>query len=207
MEWRGSYIIEIPMNYLVPLSSLGVLCSLFFLQVFRKNVSDKMRVLISKWAFIFSMLGVVFWYIFLTASQYFLWIQSGAPFIYFLPPHESILYLFQYHFVRFLMYYCISFIIGILLVFYGRRYNKKFSSKFFEDEELYIGGVAIFLLGNPAWMYGWIFYLIAVFLGGLIGTVYINKIQKKPEERFSLYYLWSTLAIIAIIISELVIRN
>lgn len=195
------------MNYFIFIFSIGMVCVLFFLQIFRKRISNTARFLVSRWTFIFSVLVIMFWYVFLTASQYFLWIQSGVPSIYFLPPYESIFYLLQYHLVRFLMYYWISFIIGILFVFYGKRYNKKFGGKFFEDEELYIGGTAIFLLGNPSWAYAWIFYLIAVFFGGFVGTFYINKVRKKPEERFSLYYLWSVLAIVGIIISELVIRN
>jgi hypothetical protein len=93
----------------------------------------------------------------------------------------------------------------MFFIFWGEYYNKKFGNKFFESDELYIGGAVIFLLGNPSWMYLWIFYLMGVFVGGIIGTFYINKICKKTDGRFSLYYLWLPLAIIGIIIMQFLI--
>jgi len=204
MEWRGSYIIEeMYIHYFIPVFSIVIFLILFIFQVFRKTFSGVFRFLASKWLFIVSVSVIIFWYFYLTALQYFVWMEAGPPSSFLIPPHTSILYVFQYYFTRFLTYYCISFVIALLFVFYGKRYNKKFGSKFFEDEELYIGGTALFLLGNPSWGYLWIFYLLAIFLGGLIGTFYINKIQKKPDERFPFYYLWMPIAIIAIIIVEL----
>jgi len=195
------------MDYFLPVFSITIFSVLFIFQVCKKTFSDIFRFFASKWLFIFSILVIIYWYFYLTALQYFVWIEAGPPSLFFLPPYRDITYLFQYHFIRFLMYYCISFIAAWLFVVYGKRYNKKFGSKFFEDEELYIGGTAIFLLGNPSWMYLWIFYLLVILFIGLLGTFYINKILKKTDERFPFYYLWMPLVIIAIMISELVIRN
>ncbi len=208
MEWRGSYIIEeMYIYYFIPVFSVVIFFALFVFQIFRRTFSDVFCSLASKWLFIFSLLVVIYWYFYLTALQYFTWIEAGPPSLFFLPPYENIFYLFQYHFVRFLMYFCISFVIAILFIFYGKRYNKKFDNKFFESEELYIGGTAIFLLGNPSGRYLWIFYLLAILFIGLLASFFINKILKKTNERFSFYYLWMPLAIIAIIINELVIHN
>jgi len=194
-------------DYFILIFSISILLVLFFLQIFYKTFSDTFRFLVSKWIFIISVISIVFWYFYLTGLQYIVWTDAGPPSLFFLPPYTSIIYLLQYHFVRFLMYYCISFIIATLFIFYGRRYNKKFGNRFFEDEELLIGGSAVFLLGNPSWMYVWIFYLLAVLLIGIGGTFYLNRILKRAEDRFPFYYLWMPLAIVAIIISELVIRN
>ncbi|MEW6617213.1 MAG: hypothetical protein AB1333_02215 [Patescibacteria group bacterium] len=190
------------MSYFIPIFSAFIFLILFIFQIFNKTFSDVFRLLASKWIFVFSVLGIIFWYLYLTGLQYFIWVEAGPPSSFFLPPHTSILYLFQYHLVRFLMYYCISFVIAVLFLIYGKRYNKKFGSKFFEDEELYIGGIAIFLLGNPLWTYLWIFYLLVILLVGLLGTFYINKILKRREDRFPFYYLWMPLAIVAIIIAQ-----
>lgn len=190
-------------DYFIPVFSIITLLVLFVFQIFNKIFSDIFRFFASKWLFIVSILSVIFWYLYLTGLQYITWVEAGPPSSFFLPPYEDITYLFQYHLIRFLMYYCISFIVALLFIVYGRRYNKKFGSKFFEDEELYIGGTAIFLLGNPSWAYLWIFYLLAIFLVGLCGTFYTNKVLKKTEERFPFYYLWMPLAIVAIIIAEL----
>lgn len=203
MERRGSYIIEgMFINYFIPIFSISIFLVLFLLQVFKNTCSDIFRFFASKWLFIFSFLSIIYWYFYLTGLQYITWIEAGPPSLFFLPPYTSILYLFQYHFIRFLMYYGISFIIALLFVFYGKRYNKKYGDKFFEGEELYIAGTAIFLLGNPSWGYLWIFYLLTILFIGFLGTFYINKVLKKTDERFPFYYLWMPLAIIAIIIAE-----
>ncbi len=187
--------------------SIAVSTILLVAQLARKKITELVVFSFSKWAFIFSSLSVFFCYIFLTGAQYFLWIESGPPSSFFIPPHRGIEYLLQYHATRFLMYYAVSFIVAIFIIFLGNVYDRKHGYVFFEKGELFIAGTGVLLLGNHSWGYSWIFYLIVAFCVGIAGTFFINRVLKKPDERFSLYYVWMPLAIAVIIIGELVISN
>jgi len=147
---------------------------------------------------------VLLYYIILTTFQYFVWKNGGEPFVYFLPPYESIFYLLNYHFIRFLLYYLISFAAALLLLYFVRRYDRKMGFRFFEKEEPYFGAVSIFLLGNPAWCWSWVYYVAGVLLLSVVISLIRGHISRK-EERFSLYHVWFPTAILVIIIQVLVL--
>lgn len=42
---------------------------------------------------------------------------------------------------------------ALLLLVLADRLNIKFKKRFFEDEEPYLGALAVFILGNPNWNY------------------------------------------------------
>jgi len=74
-------------------------------------------------------------------------------------------------------------------------FNNFFQKRFFEDEEPYLGSLAIFILGYPYFLY----YFISVFGFGLLRAVFIYLVKKK-KVRLSFYCLWLPLAILVIII-------
>lgn len=169
-----------------------------------------------------AVLFIIGYYGYLTYGQYLLW-RSGPPTIFFLPPYRGIGYLFGYHLTRFLLYYIVSLIIGVGLILLAHYGNKKFGEKFFDAEEPYLGALAIFLLGNRAWLSGfaWIFYFLG--LAGLYLLVHIfllakggirkkrkavgdfssgnegARILKKEAARVPLYWFWLTSAIVVMI--------
>src|SRR3989338_8892664 len=108
--------------------------------------------LVAPGLFLGVVLFIIGWYGYLTYSQYLLW-RSGPPTIFFLPPYRGIGYLFGYHLTRFLLYYIVSLIAGGGLILLARYGNKKFGERFFRSEEPYLGALAIFILGNRAWLH------------------------------------------------------
>ncbi len=169
------------------------------IQVFSEKSSRKSKLLAK--SLFFSLAGAVFvYYLVLTFLQYLVWKGGGEPFIYFLPPYESIIYLLNYHFIRFLLYYLISFGAALLFLRFAGRYNRKMGFRFFEDEEPYFGAVSIFLLGNPAWSWSWVYYIAAVLLISVILSLLKGHFSKR-KERFPLYHLWFPVAILVIMIN------
>lgn len=174
---------------------------------FLKNISYGSK-FIAPGLFLGAIFFIIGWYGYLTYSQYLIW-RLGPPGIFFLPPYREIGYLLEYHLTRFLLYYIISLIVGgglIALSYYG---NKRFGERFFDAEEPYLGALAIFLLGNRAWLSGfaWIFYFLG--LAGLYLVFHIfflaknkfNKMRSEQAVRIPLYWLWLPGAIVAMIIS------
>ena len=182
--------------------SFGILVFAFVVQLinffrFKKNLWQFSRILF------FCVIGaVLIYYIYLTYAQYVLWRDSEGFTKYLAPPYKSITYILGYHFMRFALYYAISLFIALIFLFAAKHYNKKFQNRFFEPEELYLGALAIFLLGNREWNYAWILYLILLFVFSAFGSaIFCNWLKKM--ERFPLYWLWLPVAILAIIVMKL----
>lgn len=139
-------------------------------------------------------------FFYLTYLQYILWRKSGPPAQYLVPPHRDIGYLFGYAIGHFAQSYLIS--LGAAFIFLGAAIllNEHFDGRFFEDEEPYFGALAIFLLGNPLWIY----YLISIIFAALMVTGY-RFLVSGDKFRFSLYYLWWPAAVIVFIISKITV--
>jgi len=181
--------------------SLGILTSVFIIQLinyffWKKNLRKFSRIL-----FFVVVATVVIYYVYLTYSQYLLWHNSDGIAKYLVPPYTSITYVLSYYLARFAMYYMISLLISLIFLFAAKHYNKKFQDKFFEPEEPYLGALAIFLLGNRDWNYAWILYLISLLVFSALGSaIFCNWLKKM--ERFPLYWLWLPTAVFAILIMK-----
>ena len=142
--------------------SFGVLALLFLIQIFYK----------SRWTYKYFFWGVcgatVVYYFYLVYAQYLAWRDGGELLKLLVPPYQSITYVFGYHFTRFALYYLISFLVAVLFLWTANYFNRRFGYRFFENEEAYLGAIAIFLLGNPLWRYAWIYYLIALLAHAII---------------------------------------
>jgi len=99
--------------------------------------------------------------------------------------------------VRIFAPYLISLIVAMFFMWIATKYNKKYNERFFEKEEIQIGGLSILLVGHP----GWIFYLPAVIFVYLLLHIY-HQIRHKSESRLPVYHLWVPTAIFVILISE-----
>lgn len=154
---------------------------------------------IFKYFFWSTVLIVFAYYFYLVYAQYIAWRDGGALTELFVPPYQSITYVFGYHFTRFGLYYLVSLVAALLLLVLADRLNIKFKRRFFEDEEPYLGALAVFVLGNPAWGHAWIYYIIALLSIALLVTSYQLLITKE-NRRFPLYWLWLPVAILVILI-------
>ena len=117
----------------------------------------------------------------------------------FLPPHQSLKYfVIAVAWARIFAPYVTSFLVSLIFLFVSERYNRKFGGKFFERDETYIGSLSIFLVGHPQW----IFYLVSLIVLYVLVQLYVRFVNRKPEERVPLYYLWVPTAIFVILISK-----
>ncbi len=145
----------------------------------------------------FSMAAIFGYSVYLTYAQYILW--NNQPLSkYLLPPDTSIFYFIGYSLWRFWAANFIALIFAILFFFVAKKLNKKFSERFFENEEILLGSLIIFVCGYPIF----IIYFILLLASFLFANILITSI-KKEAHRVSLYYFWIPAALIAIIISEL----
>lgn len=190
--------------------SLGLLLGSFLLQLAKPRIlsgGGPVRERSVRWAFRgFFYLGVLFvvgWYAYLVVGQYLAWKAAGPPLSYLVPPYRSILYVAWYHYIRFGMYYSFSIAAGIFFLIAASAYNRAFTGRFFEFEEPYLGALAIVLLGNPAWNYLWLYYLVALFAAAFLGLVAADVV-KKENFRLPLYHLWMPLAIVGIIMATVI---
>ncbi len=186
---------------MVTIFSLGILSIAFIVQV----TSLKKRFSVERGTrplFFITVSFILAYFVYLVVFQYIVWRDAGPPSIYFIPPYQSIWYVVNYHFIRFGLYYLISLAAAAVFFVAARKLNSRFNERFFEPEELYLGALSIFLLGNPAWGYAWIFYIMAMLSVAAIATSYQLLITKE-NHRFSLYWLWLPVAILTIIVMSL----
>ncbi|HXF44177.1 MAG TPA: hypothetical protein VNK70_01805 [Candidatus Paceibacterota bacterium] len=178
--------------------SAAVLVALLLCQ-FLPWVSGRRISSVSKNAFWGAFVVLVFYYFYLVYGQYLAWRDGGEILKHLVPPYRSIAYVFGYHFTRFALYYLISFAAALVFLWVARYFNAKFGGRFFEDEEPYLGALAIMLLGDPLWRYAWIYYLLLILAAAVAGSLFTSRLLKK-NERFSLRYLWLPAAISVIIV-------
>ena len=209
--------------------SLLILALVFAAQLLKLKW-QKIKILsLAKWALIISVTAVFIYWTYLTYAQYIAWRDGGPPLSYFVPPYKSPLYVIGYHFIRFGLYYLLSLAASLVFLVWTKRANRRFGYRFFEDEEPYLGALAIFLLGFPELRFAWLYYLILFFSVYLfihlflIARFYLIKrkslintdkklinTDKKPlidtdkHPRVPMYYLWLPLAILVILIKMVV---
>jgi len=99
--------------------------------------------------------------------------------------------------VQFFAPYILSFITAILFMLVAARYNKKYAERFFEKEEIKMGGLSLLLVGHP----GWIFYFPLVIFVYLMLHIYY-QIKRGQGHRIPVYHLWVPTAIFVILISK-----
>ena len=138
-----------------------------------------------------SVAGVVVIMALATRVQYLAW-KSGELTKLFLPPHNDWTYFARYMFDRVLVTWVISLLAAIIISKLILLLNEYREERFFEEEELPLVGLAIFLTGYPQF----IFYLIAMVMVALLWTLYYTVTKK---GRAPLYYLWIPVALLVII--------
>lgn len=173
----------------------------------------KKHILQERGIFHFSVFAVFSLLIYYSYQQYIAW-QSIEPSKFLLPPYQSIDYFIKYVGARFFAPYLISLMAAILFLFAAKQLNKKYEERFFEPEELWLGALALFIIGWP----GLLFYFIGLILIYLIIHIFITFYYKfffrvSPREsptqfcvgdevRVSLRLWWLPLAIFVIIINN-----
>lgn len=185
--------------------SLGLLVVGFALQLIRRfrvlDIPDNQFASLARLLFFLGIVFIAGWYCYLVYAQYAVWRAAGPPASFLVPPHRSIAYVFWYHYIRFGLYYSLSLAVSVLLLRGSLFADRIFGQRFFEPGEPYLAAVAVFLLGNAAWGYRWVYYIVAVLAVGLAGSFVLNRVLKR-DEPFSFFYVWLPLAIAGIITTQ-----
>jgi hypothetical protein len=151
--------------------------------------------------FIISILVVIFWGLYQSFLQYQIWSENDLS-KFLLPPYKSIGYFLKYSFLHFFQSHLISLGAGILFLWGATKLNKRFEKRFFEEDESYLGVLAMFMMGQPWWMV----YFVIVMAVGVLGTFFpILKTKISGSTtlyRFPFYYFWIPVAIIILIGKE-----
>jgi len=175
------------------LISLAILLIIFLLQIlYFFGFLKKAKIFKSLfWLIIFIAVLIFIYLIFLQAK---IWQESSFS-RFLVPPYKPFSFVIFYVLSHFGMNYLISLGAALIFLIVSISFNNFFQKRFFEDEEPYLGSLAIFILSYPYFLY----YLVFVLGFGLLRAVFIYLIKKK-KNRLSFYYLWLPLAIFTIII-------
>ncbi len=159
------------------------------------------HVLHAKRVFIWSLATMTGIALITSASQVYIWmLQPMAK--YLVPPYASDWqYAIFYCFMNFFLPYVVSLSAAALFVLTAKFMNHKGKDRFFEKEEVWIGGTAIFLSGYPGVM---VYFLVLALFYLLIQVM--NIIVKRKQEQVPLYHLWLPTAAFAIITSEIILK-
>lgn len=111
---------------------------------------------------------------------------------FFLPPHRSIDYFWDYVLSRIIGPWAIALFAACVAGYIAYALNKRFHGRFFEKEEPFLFALAVFLTGYP----GFFFYIALMLVGG----IFFSMLRKMGRAPF--YYLWLPLAISAILIQN-----
>jgi len=176
--------------------SLGILVIAFGAQIILRPFGVK----IIKTIFISAIVAIFSLLIYYSYQQYVAW-SSVELSKFLLPPYQNIDYFIKYIGARFFTPYLISLAAAFLFLFSANRLNKKYEERFFEPEELWLGALALFLIGWP----GALFYFIGLIAFYFLLSAFYFLLYGK-DNRLSLYYWWLPLAIFVIIINKYLIN-
>lgn len=143
---------------------------------------------VASFVFILSVLSYWSW------LQHEVW-QSSPVMKYALPPYRGLYYFFSYVGVRFLGPWILAFLAALLVSRLAKKLNKRFEDRFFENEEIELMTLGIFLTGYPGFF---IYLLLILGIGSLASLVYTLL----SRGRMPFYYFWMPLALFAIIIEN-----
>jgi hypothetical protein len=188
-DWIYSYNVLFYFSLGILILTLGA--SLYWRRFFGNNIK------IYKYIF-YSAVVLIFLLLFYQSCQQFQIWSEGEVSKFFLPPHQGISYFIFYVTVRFFVPYLISLAVALIFLFSAKILNRRYRKRFFYPPEPYFGGLAIFLMGHP----GWLFYLVFLIFVYLLIHIRSLFIVHSPLFRISLYYLWLPVAIFVIIISK-----
>lgn len=134
---------------------------------------------------------------YLSSLQYYA-MQNNSIAELFLPPHQSISYFIVFIAgARICGPYLISLIASLIFMSVANKYNLRYNERFFEKEEIQLGGLSFFLVGHP----GWIFYFPLLIFIYLLIQIFNNLVLRRANVRIPVYHLWVPTAIFVILIS------
>jgi len=117
---------------------------------------------------------------------------------FYLPPHQGIDYFLFYTGTRIWGPWLIALAAAVLFGFLAHYFNRRFSERFFEQEEPWLFALGAFLTGYP----GFLLYLVGVLFFGVLLSISYSLFSK---GRAQLYWLWLPSALFVILMVQFVI--
>jgi hypothetical protein len=146
--------------------------------------------------FIVSIAVVLFLIAYKIFILYQLWLKNDF-YRHLLPPESLYFYSFSWH--NFIKPFFISLLIAFVFILISKFFNRKYNERFFDNEEYYVGALALFLTSYPGCFF-YIFFLLIFYL--IAHLVFFFFLRQKQAIRLSLYYFWIPVAIFVIIIKD-----
>lgn len=165
---------------------------LFLIQIFKKDFLKNLGFI-----WILAVGGIFTSGILISIEQYFFW-KNDLVFKYVIPPHKDISYFLRFVGMRFFAPWVLALIASLIFGFVSIWANKKYNERFFENEEIYLGSLGMFLVGWP----GFLFYLILILFSGLVFSFIYHL---KNKGRAPLYYFWLPAVIVVILVKAFVL--
>lgn len=179
--------------------SLAVLAFMEGALIFKRSFLKKS----AKAIFVFSIAAVFLVSLYYSFDLYSVW-KTNPVTAAMLPPSTHINYFLFYVFMWAFAPYVVSLVAALVFLSAFKISNKKSGEKYFETEEPWMAGTAIFLCGHP----GWLVYMVSLIVIYLLMHLFFrakNQSRKRGSlsDRLPLYRLWIPIAIIAILACEL----
>lgn len=137
---------------------------------------------------------------FSTTAQYDVW-KNNEMSRFFLPPHQSIIYFYQYSFFHFWLPYVLDLAISLVWMFCLVLLQKYGNKRFLDEKEIALGFFTSIVVGWPRFIV-YIFSLFGLLIAKQTFNYYILK--KKDLIQMSPYMI---LASLAVLVLTLVLNN
>ncbi len=127
--------------------------------------------------------------------QYTIW-KNNPTTANLLPPHQSIMYFLSYVGIHFWLPYGVSLLAAVIFISVFTFVNRAYEERFLFAEEVWIGGMALFLVGYPD-----VIVYVPLFLVAFVGVSLSRMLFLKKAARTSPYFLWIPVAVCVILAS------
>ncbi len=131
----------------------------------------------------------------MTELQYAAW-QGNVITMRLLPPFEPWTYFAQYVLFRVWVPFLISFALGWLVASVSLRMNTRAGNVFFYEDEPWIAGAALLLVGYPAVLVFCVLFILVFTVSSAVQTA-----RKGKAHRISPYFMWLPVALCVILIA------
>lgn len=127
--------------------------------------------------------------------QHFVWSQGELT--KFLTTLYQPDYFYFYVLMRIWAPYLISLAVSLLVIGTLALLNKRHAGRLLEENEHYLAGLVIFIVGHP----GWLVYLTGLISIYLLWHLY-NFASKRAQERLPLFGLWAWIGVLTILVDR-----
>ena len=178
----------LPYQNIFFLMTLAVPAFIFILQLAKREIIRK-AIKSAFWVVVVVIFGYWSYIVYLQYQAF-----ASGPLGTTLGTIDGLQWFFGYTRLHFWNQHLVSFIAALGIFALAKYLNKKRGEIFMEPEEIYLGGLGVFLVGYP----GFLFYLPLV----LIASIVVSLMFVRRGERLPLYHFWMPTAIVVLLVIQ-----